>query len=208
MDKFEKEWVSSAVDGALDEQAINQLASDEQSQKQWQRYHMIGDAMRDDLPESVPLDLSASIAAALESEPEIVAPVTSSINEAKKHVSDNVISFGSKVSTTFKQFGQYAIAASVALVAVIGVQNYQQESELDSNPLSVVNTVPLVGGASPVSWQVEPTTLTLSQQEYNDKINEQRRRINAYIQDHMLQQRLNNGAQAQAENEFMPQEKQ
>ncbi len=205
MDKFEKEWVSSAVDGALDEQAIKQLASDEQSQKLWQRYHMIGDALRDDLPEIIPMDLTANIAAALEEEPEITVPVTPSVSETG--AGNNVVSISSKISATFKQFGQYAIAASVALFAVFGVQNYQNQSEIKDNPLPVVSTMPLIGSASPVSFQAEPVSSILSQQEYNDKINEQRRRINAYIQDHLLQQRLNNGAQAQEDNHFAPQDK-
>lgn len=210
MDKFEKEWVSSFVDGALDEQAINQLASDIESQKQWQRYHLIGDALRDDLPEMIPLDLSANIAAALESEPELIATVVKpSQDEMSASKANNAISIASKISPMFKQFGQYAIAASVAVFAVIGVQNYQEQSEIENNSLPVVNTVPFVGSASPVSLQTEPASSALSQQEYNNKINEQRRRINAYIQDHMLQQRLNTGAQAQQDNnQVAPKDKQ
>ncbi len=205
MDKFEKEWISSAVDGALDEQAVSQLSSDEQSQKQWQRYHMIGDALRDELPEAISLDLSANIAAALDNEPEIVAPVLkSAIGDDKVNTIDNVVSISSKLTPIFKQFGQYAIAASVAVFAVIGVQNYQDQSEIDNNPLPVVSTMPLVGSASPVSLQAEPASSALSQQEYNDKINMQRRRMNAYIQDHMLQQRLNTGTQVQETNQAIP----
>ncbi|MBM7072614.1 anti-sigma factor [Shewanella sp. 202IG2-18] len=209
MDKFEKEWVSSAVDGALDEQAISMLASDEQSQKQWQRYHIIGDALRGDLPETMPIDLSANIAAALENEPEIVAPVTkATTTQGDAVTSGNVVTLASRVVPMVKQFGQYAIAASVAVFAVIGVQDYQEQSDIDNNPLPVVNTMPLVGSASPVSLQAEPASSTLSQQEYNDKINQQRRRINAYIQDHMLQQRLNTGAQEQDSSELVPQNEQ
>ncbi|MGL5408425.1 MAG: sigma-E factor negative regulatory protein, partial [Shewanella sp.] len=98
------------------------------------------------------------------------------------------------VVSLFKQFGQYAIAATVALFAVVGVQNYNQSTEDDAGAAPVLVTRPLVGSASPVSLQTGPVSQTQNQSYSNDQVNEQRRRINTYIQDHMLQQRLNTGA--------------
>ena len=95
-----------------------------------------------------------------------------------------------RVIPLFKQFGQYAIAASVALVAVVGVQNYQQ-ADTEQEPLSVLSTRPLVGSASPVSLQTGPVQQVQQQGMSNEQVYEQRRRLNTYIQDHMLQQRLN-----------------
>ncbi|WP_299794094.1 sigma-E factor negative regulatory protein [uncultured Shewanella sp.] len=189
MDKLGQEWVSAAVDGEIDEQTLAELAADQDSHEQWRDYHMIGDAMRGELPKTMHLDLSANIAAAIENEPTIVAPV-------KRETSDEAqVKTGglSNVIPMFKQFGQYAIAASVALVAVVGVQNYSQESAIDASPLPVLNTRPLVGSVTPVSLQTGP--VQQNQSFTNDQVMEQRQRINAYIQDHMLQQRLNNGVQ-------------
>jgi sigma-E factor negative regulatory protein RseA len=184
MDKLGQEWVSAAVDGEVDEQALAELAANKDSHEQWRDYHMIGDAMRGELPKTMNLDLSASIAAAIELEPTILAPAQPKLEETQVTKKSNVIPM-------FKQFGQYAIAASVALVAVIGVQNYSQETAIDASPLPVLNTRPLVGSVTPVSLQTGP--VQQNQGFSNVQMKEQRQRINAYIQDHMLQQRLNNG---------------
>lgn len=74
MDKLGQEWVSAAVDGEIDEQELAQLAADTDSHEKWRDYHMIGDAMRGELPAAINLDLSANIAAAIELEPSILVP--------------------------------------------------------------------------------------------------------------------------------------
>ena len=184
MDKLGQEWVSAAVDGEVDAQTLAELSADKDSHEQWRDYHMIGDAMRGELPKTMNLDLSASIAAAIELEPAILVPVQPKLEESQPIKKSNVIPM-------FKQFGQYAIAASVALVAVVGVQNYGQDSAIDASPLPVLNTRPLVGSVTPVSLQTG--SVKQNQGYSNVQVMEQRQRINAYIQDHMLQQRLNNG---------------
>ncbi|WP_434940278.1 sigma-E factor negative regulatory protein [Shewanella sp. HL-SH8] len=192
MVKSSQEWVSAAVDGEVDDQTLAQLASDVDSHQEWQRYHMIGDTMRGELPAAIDLDITASIAAAIALEPTIMAP------KAKMSEQDDAVITASKPSNVvslFKQFGQYAIAASVALVAIVGVQSYDQDPD---SPLPVFNTRPLVGTMSPVSLQTGPV---VNKQGYtNEQVLEQRRRVNAYIQDHMLQQRLNPSVEAQKAN--------
>lgn len=192
MIKSGQEWVSAAADGEVDIQTIAELAADKTSHGKWQNYHMIGDAMRSELPKAFDLDLSAKIAAAIELEPAILAPQTNvhqtNIKPTHDTGSTNNVS---KLVPLFKQLGQYAIAASVALVAVVGVQNYNQDQDAQA-PMSVLTTRPLVGSVSPVSLQTggqQSNTQGVS----NEQMVEQRRRINAYIQDHMLQQRLNPG---------------
>ncbi|WP_434930277.1 sigma-E factor negative regulatory protein [Shewanella sp. HL-SH5] len=192
MVKSSQEWVSAAVDGEVDDQTLAQLASDVDSHQEWQRYHMIGDTMRGELPAAIDLDITASIAAAIALEPTIMAP------KAKMSEQDDAVitaSQPSNVVSLFKQFGQYAIAASVALVAIVGVQSYDQDPD---SPLPVFNTRPLVGTMSPVSLQTGPVVNKLGYT--NEQVLEQRRRVNAYIQDHMLQQRLNPSVEAQKAN--------
>lgn len=193
MIKSGQEWVSAAVDGEVDIQTIAELAADKTSHGKWQNYHMIGDAMRSELPKAFDLDLSAKIAAAIELEPAILAPQTNvhqtNIKPTHDTGSTNNVS---KLVPLFKQLGQYAIAASVALVAVVGVQNYNQDQDAQA-PMSVLTTRPLVGSVSPVSLQTGGQQSNTQQGVSNEQMVEQRRRINAYIQDHMLQQRLNPG---------------
>ncbi|QYJ98646.1 anti-sigma factor [Shewanella alkalitolerans] len=195
MDKLGQEWVSAAVDGEIDEQELAQLAADTDSHEKWRDYHMIGDAMRGELPAAINLDLSANIAAAIELEPSILVPKRVETPEvAPQRQLASVVPL-------FKQFGQYAIAASVALVAVIGVQNYNQGGVEDA-PMPVLNTRPLIGSASPVSLQTSP--VQQNQSYTNERVMEQRHRINTYIQDHMLQQRLNNSANIDDNGELTP----
>ncbi|MBB1269835.1 sigma-E factor negative regulatory protein [Shewanella sp. SR44-3] len=194
MIKSGQEWVSAAADGEVDTQTIAELAADKASHGKWKNYHMIGDAMRGELPKTFDLDLSASIAAAIELEPAILAPQTSQIKAQQTETPNQAIKPANNVSNLvplFKQLGQYAIAASVALVAVVGVQNYNQQQDAQA-PMSVLTTRPLVGSVSPVSLQTGGQQSN-AQGVSNEQMVEQRRRINAYIQDHMLQQRLNPG---------------
>ncbi|QSX38036.1 sigma-E factor negative regulatory protein [Shewanella sedimentimangrovi] len=187
MEKTGQEWVSAAVDGQIDKESLAQLAADTDSQQQWARYHLIGDAMRGELPETIHLDLSAGIAAAIEQEPTVLAPRRSSAQD--------------KLGGMLRHFGQYGIAAAVALVAVVGVQNYQAV-DTENAPLPVLNTRPLVGSASPVSLQTGAAQQ--NQGMINEQLLEQRRRINAYLQDHMLQQRLNTGVVVDENSEETP----
>ncbi|WP_076407708.1 sigma-E factor negative regulatory protein [Shewanella sp. UCD-KL12] len=200
MDKLGQEWVSAAVDGEVDEQTLAELTADKDSHQQWRDYHMIGDAMRGELPKSINLDLSASIAAAIDKEPTIIAPAHKpSLDTVTEPTQSDNKGFAN-VIPMFKQFGQYAIAASVALFAIVGVQNYNQEASIDASPLPVLNTRPLVGSVTPVSLQTGP--VQQSQSFTNVQVIEQRQRINSYFQDHMLQQRLNNGTKIEDNREL------
>ncbi|ASF15153.1 RseA family anti-sigma factor [Shewanella xiamenensis] len=198
MDKLGQEWVSAAVDGETDVQTMAELAADTHSHNKWRNYHLIGDAMRGELPQTMALDLSASIAAAIELEPAIVSPQA----KAPIGVTEQVTTDKNRVVPLFKQFGQYAIAATVAMFAIVGVQNFNQTADDAASPSPVLVTRPLMGSASPVSLQTGP--VQQNQSYTNDQMNEQRRRINTYIQDHMLQQRLNTGAVVEDNSEVIP----
>lgn len=203
MDKLGQEWVSAAVDGETDAQTMAELVADTHSHNKWHNYHMIGDAMRGELPQTIVLDLSASIAAAIELEPAIVAPQVTAPEVDYPVTTQVAVNAGnSRVVPLFKQFGQYAIAATVAMFAIVGVQNYNQTADDEASPSPVLITRPLVGSASPVSLQTGP--VQQNQGYTNDQMNEQRRRINTYIQDHMLQQRLNTGAVIEDNTEVIP----
>ncbi|MEL4339662.1 anti sigma-E factor RseA C-terminal domain-containing protein [Shewanella xiamenensis] len=198
MDKLGQEWVSAAVDGETDVQTMAELAADTHSHNKWRNYHLIGDAMRGELAQTMALDLSASIAAAIELEPAIVSPQA----KAPIAITEQVTTDKNRVVPLFKQFGQYAIAATVAMFAIVGVQNFNQTADDAASPSPVLVTRPLMGSASPVSLQTGP--VQQNQSYTNDQMNEQRRRINTYIQDHMLQQRLNTGAVVEDNSEVIP----
>ncbi|TCI05005.1 anti-sigma factor [Corallincola luteus] len=174
-------WIDNQVDDAISDDMIDALLEDQELQDTYSRYQLIGDAIRGEMPPAIDIDLTSRVAAALEDEPTILAP--------KSEPSAAVQS--GKVVPLFKQLGQYAIAATVAAVAVLGVQQYNQPGNSEI-PTPVLNTTPLTGLAAPVSLsaapvEAEPSDEAKAQQM---RIIEQRRRINAYLQDHEQQRRL------------------
>lgn len=173
------EKLSAFIDGELkDESLLASLVKDEDLADQFSRYQLIGDVMRDDVPAEMNFDIASNVMAALDDEPTVMAP--------QLKTASNKITLKDNVVPLFKKVGQYAIAASVAASVVVGVQlNTAQQDNL--TPAPVLDTVPFIGGAEPVSLQAEqkdPDTLT------EEQVLEQRRKINAFLQDHQLQQRM------------------
>ncbi|WP_421225182.1 sigma-E factor negative regulatory protein [Aeromonas enteropelogenes] len=191
-----KEQISALMDGDLsDAQVLNELELDSDLQDTWGRYHLIGDAMRGDLPVNLQLDLSDSIMAALEDEPTVLAPkpveakpvAPQAQQEMEPAKTDsNVVPLFRRIG---QQLGQYAIAASVAAAVIFGVQQYQGQDGVPTNP--VLNTIPIGGSAAPVSVHYPQEGNRNRQQGLTEQqMQEQRERINAFLRDHQLQQRL------------------
>ncbi len=189
-----KEQISALMDGDLsDAEVLNELEMDSDLQDTWGRYHLIGDAMRGDLPVNLQLDLSDSIMAALEDEPTILAPkpveaapvLQPAVAPVKTDA--NVVPLYRRVG---QQLGQYAIAASVAAAVIFGVQQYQGQDGVPANP--VLNTIPIGGSAAPVSVHYPQQDGARARQQglTEQQMQEQRERINAFLRDHQLQQRL------------------
>lgn len=189
-----KEQISALMDGDLsDAEVLNELEMDSDLQDTWGRYHLIGDAMRGDLPVNLQLDLSDSIMAALEDEPTILAPKpveTAPVLQpavAPVKTDSNVVPWFRRVG---QQLGQYAIAASVAAAVIFGVQQYKGQDGVPANP--VLNTIPIGGSAAPVSVHYPQQDGARARQQglTEQQMQEQRERINAFLRDHQLQQRL------------------
>lgn len=106
------EELSALVDGDLPRDRrqlmMHSLREDAALRAAWSRYHLIGEAMRSDLPARVDHGLADRVSAALQSEPAILAP------RARNYV---------------KPLAGLAVAASVALVAVLGVQRSQMSTQ-------------------------------------------------------------------------------
>lgn len=184
-----KEQLSALMDGDLSEiEVLNELGTDPALQDTWSRYHLIGDAMRGDLPVNLQLDLSDSIMLALEDEPAILAPKPAQPAAPQVQPAGKVIPF---VRRFGQQVGQYAIAASVAAAVIFGVQQYQGKDGVATSP--VLNTIPVGGSAAPVSvhYPQDGSRTGMRQQGLSEQqMQEQRERINAFLRDHQLQQRL------------------
>jgi sigma-E factor negative regulatory protein RseA len=180
-----KQQLSEYIDDLpLSDRMLEQLANSGELKRTFEHYHLIGNVMRDELPVQLDLGFADKVAAAIELEPTIIAP--------KAKVGGTQQAMLAKVIPFVGKFGQYGIAASVAVALVIGVQQLNiADSALPNSP--VLQTVPMGGFVSPVSLQTNANFEVQQRKEHKQR-QEQRRQVNAYIQDHVLQQRLKSQA--------------
>jgi len=105
--------LSAFMDGELAEQEhellIRQLTRDPGMLDKWGSYHLIRDAMQNHLPVHVDVGLSQRISVAMEAEPE--------------HLQSNETS---AVRQWMRPLAGFAVAASVAMIGVLGLQNLTQ----------------------------------------------------------------------------------
>ena len=189
----DKEKISALMDGELvDKALISELEQDQLSQETWNNYHLIGDVMRGESPQTMEWDIADSVALALEKEPAHSKASAKGVTEVHSPIEQpNPVKARLKLPAWLNQFGQVAVAACVSLAVILGVQQYggSEPGQADLEQLPVLQTIPFSGSAEPVS-------LTRSSVEHpaasnTSNVQEQRRRINAMLQDYELQLRLN-----------------
>lgn len=111
--------MDSENDGG-DVRVIDELTRDRSGQDTWWRYHLISDVLRHEAIDLVHRDLTGIISARIKNEPAILAPHSFSRRNWIKPVAG------------------FAIAASVAVVAILGIQ--QKGEDIVSHP-QVTGTV-------------------------------------------------------------------
>ncbi|MBW7981973.1 anti-sigma-E factor RseA [Enterobacillus tribolii] len=186
---MQKEQLSALMDGeVLDSELIGSLGKDKSLQQTWQSYHLIRDTLRGDMSDVVHFDIADRVAAALENEP--VRLVPQSVTESQPHPGQwRKMPFWNKVRPWASQLTQVGIAACVSLAVLVGVQQYNQPgSGVSESESPVFNTLPIGGQASQVSFGVPTDSNSSAAQQQL----QQRKRINAILQDYELQRRLHN----------------
>lgn len=147
------------------------------------RYSLIGDVMRGEGKALIQIDIADQVALALEQEETYSqAPIVEDIAAVNN-------SSATVLSNWKKPFAQLAIAASVAAVAVIGVQTMPQQDADILNPapqLQNLETMPFGGTATPVSYSTEPALETVQKglKELEEK------RLGALLMEHQRQSRI------------------
>ncbi|NQY35094.1 MAG: transcriptional regulator [Alteromonadaceae bacterium] len=185
MSESKFETVSSLVDNyQQDDATFDELVKDSELSDTWDRYHLIGDVMRNDIPQAFQLDLASSIAAAIEQEPTVLAPANTS-KSSQNEPNNYTKILKAKVIQFAKPFGQIAIAASAAGLMVLGVQQNVATNDTIT-PSQTVQTIPFGGMLDPVSYNVNQPNRTSQQQAYV----EQQRRFQALLSDHQQQIKL------------------
>ena len=117
MNEQKREQLSALVDDELTHKSspvIDSLLEDNESKETWTRYHLIGDSLRGHLPEHIG-NISTNVSQAIALEPTILAPAKRSANRKSSDLMKPVVGF--------------AIAASVAAVAIFNVQQARQIPE-------------------------------------------------------------------------------
>ncbi|WP_027711272.1 anti-sigma-E factor RseA [Dickeya chrysanthemi] len=190
---MQKEELSALMDGeAVDNALLSTLSNDDKLQQSWQRYHLVRDALRGDVSETLMhVDVAARVAAALEQEP--VQFKAQSVLDSQPHPrSWQALPFWHKVRPLASHLTQIGVAACVSLAVIVGVQHYQQSNVVSDNMAEAtpaLSTLPVMGGsASPVSLSVpaENSAAHTGQRQ----MQAQHERINALLQDYELQRRV------------------
>ncbi|WP_111979109.1 sigma-E factor negative regulatory protein [Algibacillus agarilyticus] len=176
-----KQKVSAFIDDQKDvSDVVDNLKQDKELASTYSRYHLIGDVMRNDVPEHIQLNLADVIADAIEKEPVVLSPNAAfSASVSEKNTATEPKTTTNKVVSFFKPVMQYGIAASFAAAIVVGFQAEQASDEAGFEP--VIHTMPLATGLDPVSAESSRTIINPS------AIQEQQRRVNSYILDHSKQ---------------------
>ncbi len=119
-----KESLSALMDGQADElevrRVLKEVSENDELRDTWRRHQLAAAAMRRELPEQV-VDYSSAIHAALENEEALGGP--------------------SAFSRVAKPLGRFAVAASVAVIALVGVQQYNKPAGTPGNTPATIASV-------------------------------------------------------------------
>lgn len=168
MNNYENEQLSALVDDELDvEQAsiFNKLINDDETKDTWSRYHLIGDCLRDHVPEKISSQVATRVANTLRNEPTILAPRTTK-------------------RFNIKPIAGFAIAASVAMLAVFGVQRSNEVNTSSDVPTIAANQVNS-SNAQPQSFsfpEVQVLPAAVRKSDTPESVANQR--LNNYLMNH------------------------
>jgi sigma-E factor negative regulatory protein RseA len=181
VNKVDNESLSALLDG---EQPLADAKIASQDVATFGRYALIGDVMRADKNNSdIHVDISDRVALALQTEP-VYADFSQSTAQPQpqKEVTENkVVAFNWR-----KPVAQLAIAASVAMFAIVGVNMLPQGEGAQQSEIPLLQTTPFAGTASPVSYSSEPA-LENAEQGLREL---QQQRIGALVLEHQRQARV------------------
>ncbi|MCI0508366.1 MAG: sigma-E factor negative regulatory protein [Gammaproteobacteria bacterium] len=143
------EQISAFLDNELShencEQLISTLCKDEGLKSCLERYQLISDSMRNQLPSGIKRDFVRHVMSVVEAEPTILAPAASLSNKSNYQ------------SILTRKAAGFAIAASVAAIAVIGVQSkYSEEPEQVATAMPDKSEFVRMAEENPVAANVQP----------------------------------------------------
>jgi len=137
------EKISSLLDDeqVLDKSLIDSLLNDSEAKAKWARYSLASDVLNDRVQHKVDQSWFSELSAKLDDEPTILSPRTT------RTFKDKVV----------KQVSGFAVAATVATVAILSVQ----QTQVATND-TVANVATAANQAQINSTEVKPVTLRLN----------------------------------------------
>lgn len=163
MNDLNKEQLSALIDGEHEnDHVLDKLIHDEELKQTWSRYHLIGDCLRDNMPDYISKQISHNVNQALKDEPTVLAPTKKQFN--------------------FKPLAGFAIAASVAMVAVLTIQS-------GNDPVSSSLDAPAVAALTPAQTEIinfsQPQVLPAAVTTHSDTPESiENERLNNYLLNH------------------------
>lgn len=186
-----QDWLSAASDNQpLSKAQLDSLLSQAELQDKLERYHLIGAALRRETASSLHTNFAEDFAAKLADEPvyqlrndrNLLQRVRGALSQAAN-------------GRWLQPVAQGAVAAGVALMAVFGMQQYQQAGVTDNlSPLPVLQTQPVAGFYTPVSLSQTTVEDRFAEQEQQAML-EQQKRLQALLNAHRQQVRVMEQAQ-------------
>jgi len=160
-----KQKLSSLMDGETDnhaEHTISELITSESLRKTWRRYHLISDALNGNLPALLDRDLAGTIASEIAKEPIPIA--------------------GYRVVTRrfLRPAAGLAIAASVAAIAILGIQQNSDRTQ-ERTPIQLADTQLPQINANISSYTFPASSNAVSSQIENTGDVEPNLRLNSYL---------------------------
>lgn len=170
MNERNKESLSALMDGEADEleirRVLNQLDKDDELRDNWKNYHLMGSLMRDESFDS--LDLTRGINQILDGElaPSGAADINTPQSPRESHVQKSS-------NAWYKPLTSVAVAASVTLAVLLGVQSIEPDNGLGLADNSA-NTSQVLQG------ELTASSLTIEEQQQLESAQQQ-------LQDYILQ---------------------
>ncbi|HEX5793845.1 MAG TPA: RseA family anti-sigma factor [Rheinheimera sp.] len=190
MSSENQDWLSAASDNKpLTKAQLDSLLSGAELQSTLERYHLIGATLRREAKSPLRADFADNLMAQLADEPVYKLQSDRSLLQ---RIRASVA--GAANGRWLQPVAQGAVAAGVALMAVFGVQQYQQQPEDMLSPQPLLQTQPIAGFATPVSLSQTTVSDRFAEQEQQAML-EQQKRLQALLNAHRQQVRVMEQAQ-------------
>ena len=181
---MQKELLSAYMDGEqVNPTFTEQLCQDAELQESWEDFHTIRSIMRKESSVVLGADFTAKMESLIATE-EIQVSNAMTSQPLPQEVEN--APFMQKLKAWFMPITQVAVAASVCLVAVLGVQSFNAKSTVQSAvDAPVLQTLPFNNGVQEVSYNAPSKDVMTAEQ-----LEQKNKRIGAMLQSYELQRRI------------------